>query len=281
MELIPTGRHPVVRRSHRTWPPSRVPAAQPCAAQAGPPQACHGGVAGGWFWAWRGLKPLQPWPENGGGTDQAAAPPLLPTAPATPTSPLAPGSRDQDAARSTAPESAKTGSSRIAVVSLLLGRRRASHHWLITAHGDPAGLATRLQGRLAPFAPSTCAPTSPPTSAQVEIGGWGSPGPVNGAGTTTSSKAGAVPRAESGPDCLWQRAFSDCTALAQPEPPSEASYRYRLSLSSGRLASASMACWRRYSPGGPWQRRCGPMSLATFLRHYGAPPDQPKQVHLY
>ncbi len=226
-----------------------------------------------------------PFPQNGGGTDQAAAPPLLPTAPAAPASAIAPRGRDPEPARSTAQPSAKTeaktGASPIAVVSLLLGRRRASHHWLITAHGDPAGLATRLQGPLAPFAPSACA-ASP---AQVGLGGWESPGPAKGARTktsaNTSSKAGAVPRAESGPDCLWQRAFSDCTALAKPDPPSEASYRYRLSLPSGRLASASVACWRRYSPGGPWQRRCGPMTLATFLRHYGSPPEQSKQVRLY
>ena len=215
-----------------------------------------------------------PFPQNGGGTDQAAAPPLLPIAPATPTSTFAPGSRDEDAARSTAPWSAKAGDGPIAVVSLLLGRRRASHHWLITAHGDPAGLATRLQG---PLAPSACAATSAPAG----IGGRDSPGPANSASTTTSSKAGAVPRADSGPNCLWQQAFRDCTALAKPDPPSEASYRYRLSLPSGHLASASMACWRRYSPGGPWQRRCGPMTLATFLRHYGSPPERPKQVHLY
>ena len=169
----------------------------------------------------------------------------------------------------------------IAVVSLLLGRRRAARHWLIAAHGDPAGLAARLQGRLVPVAPSDAA-ASP---AQVGIGGGQRPGPAKGARTktsaTTSSPAGAVPRGESGPDCLWQRAFSDCTALAKPDPPGEASYHYRLSLPSGRLASASMACWRRYAPGGPWQRRCGPMPLATFLRHYGPPPDQPKQVHPY
>ena len=222
-----------------------------------------------------------PCPQNGGGTDQAAAPPLLPTAPATPTSTFAPASRDQEAARSPAPGSAKAGHGPIAVVSLLLGRRRAAHHWLITAHGDPTGLAARLQGRLAPVAPSDGAASH----AQVGIGGWQRPGPANGARTTgssnTSSKAGAVPRAESGPDCLWQRAFSDCTALAKPDPPSEASYHYRFSLPSGRLASASVACWRRYGPGGPWQRRCGPMALATFLRHYGSPPEQSKQVHLY
>ena len=204
-----------------------------------------------------------PFPRNGGGTDQAAAPPLLPIAPAAPASGFAPRSRDPEPARGTAQPSAqpsaktglKTGASPIAVVSLLLGRRRAAHHWLITAHGDPTGLAARLQG------------------------------PLEGARTTgsstTSSKAGAVPRAESGPDCLWQRAFSDCTALAKPDPPSEASYHYRFSLPSGRLASASVACWRRHGPGGPWQRRCGPMALATFLRHYGSPPERPKQVHLY
>ena len=205
----------------------------------------------------------------------------MPTAPAAPAFAFTPRGRDPEPARGTAQPSAKTGASPIAVVSLLLGRRRASRHWLIAAHGDPAGLAARLQGRLVPVAPSAFA-TSP---AQVGLGGWESPGPAIGArttgSTTTSSKAGAVPRAESGPDCLWQRAFSDCTALAKPAPPSEASYRYRLSLPSDRLASASVACWRRYSPGGPWQRRCGPMTLATFLRHYGSPPDQSKQVHLY
>lgn len=194
----------------------------------------------------------------------------MPTAPATPTSSVAPGSRDRDTARSTAPWSAKAGDGPIAVVSLLLGRRRAALHWLITTHGDPLGLATRLQGPLAPFAPSACAATS----AQAGIGGRDSPGSANGA--STSSKAGAVPRAESGPDGLWQWAFRDCTALTKPDPPSEASYRYRLSLPSDRLASASVACWRRYGPGGPWQRRCGPMTLATFLRHYGSPPEQPK-----
>ena len=221
----------------------------------------------------------------------------MPIAPAAPASGFAPRSRDPEPARGTAQPPAqpsaqpsaktgaktglKTGASPIAVVSLLLGRRRAARHWLIAAHGDPAGLAARLQGRLVPVAPSDGA-ASP---AQVGIGGWQRPGPAKGARTKTSahtsSPAGAVPRAESGPDCLWQRAFSDCTALAKPDPPGEASYHYRLSLPSGRLASASMACWRRYAPGGPWQRRCGPMPLATFLRHYGPPPDQPKQVHPY
>ncbi len=222
-----------------------------------------------------------PFPQNGGGTDQAAAPPLLPIAPAAPAFAFAPRGRDPEPARGTAQPSAKTGAktgaSPIAVVSLLLGRRRASRHWLIAAHGDPAGLAARLQGRLVPVAPSDGA-ASP---AQVGLGGGESPWPTKSASTTTSSKAGAVPRAESGPDCLWQRAFSDCTALTKPDPPSEASYRYRLSLPSGRLASASVACWRRYSPGGPWQRRCGPMTLATFLRHYGSPPERPEQVRLY
>ena len=78
-----------------------------------------------------------------------------------------------------------------------------------------------------------------------------------------------------------QRAFSDCTALERPDPPSEASYRYRLSLPSGRLASASLACWRRYAPGGAWQRRCGPMGLAHFLDHHGRQPDHLKTVRLY
>ncbi len=128
------------------------------------------------------------------------------------------------------------------MVSLLLGRRREPRHWLIKADGDPAGLAARLQAPLAAFSPF----------------------------------ARAAPRTKTGPDHLWLRAFGDCTALTKPDPPSEASYRYRLSLPSGRLA-----CWRRHAPGGPWQRRCGPMTLATFLRHYGTPPEQLKQVHPY
>ena len=167
------------------------------------------------------------------------------------------------------------------MVSLLLGRRRMWRHWLIAAHGDPAGLAARLQGRQVPVTPFDCAASR----ALVGIGGWQSPGPAIGAGSkanaNTSPTAGSVPRTETSPECLWQRAFSDCAALAKPDPPSEASYRYRLSLPSGRLASASLACWRRYTPGGPWQRRCGPMRLTTFLEHYGAQARQSQSVHLY
>ena len=179
------------------------------------------------------------------------------------------------------------------MVSLLLGRRREPRHWLIEAHGDPAGLAARLQHTLAEFAanpsPSANAATNTSTnataSAEAGTEERASPEPANGArtqaGSIASSPAGANPRGESSPGQLLQRAFSDCTALDRPDPPSEASYRYRLSLPSGRLGCASLACWRRYGPGGAWQRRCGPMGLAHFLAHHGRQPAQTKSVHLY
>ena len=57
--------------------------------------------------------------------------------------------------------SAQSPDSPIAVVSLLLGRRREPRHWLIAAHGDPAGLAARLQGSLAEYAAAASPGTSP------------------------------------------------------------------------------------------------------------------------
>ena len=225
--------------------------------------------------------------------------------------------------------SAQSPDSPIAVVSLLLGRRREPRHWLIAAHGDPAGLAARLQGSLAEYAAAASPGTSPfansatsataqstpqaapnttanaparapsraEAGAEVGAGQWASPNPAPGARSQTSSlarstarstassqassQAGASPRTESGPEHLLQRAFSDCTALERPDPPSEASDRDRLSLPSSRRASASLACWRRYAPGGAWQRRCGPMGLAHFLDHHGHQPDHLKSVHLY
>jgi len=254
----------------------------------------------------------------------------LSTAKAAPTPACAPKGGAPEPAKTTAKAADKTAvtptaaqpsaqspDSPIAVVSLLLGRRREPRHWLIAAHGDPAGLAARLQGTLAEYAAAASPGTSPyantatsataqstpkaapnttanaPARAEVGAGQWTSPNPAPGARSQTSSlarstarsqassQAGASPRTESSPEHLLQRAFSDCTALERPDPPSEASYRYRLSLPSGRLASASLACWRRYSPGGAWQRRCGPMGLAHFLDHHGRQPDHFKSVHLY
>lgn len=187
--------------------------------------------------------------------------------PPSPAFACAPGGREAQAP----PLTARNAESPVAVVSLLLGRRRKPRHWLLATHGDPGGLAARLLGTLAEFAASA-------GSTQARAGDWASPDPANSTRTQTRSKAiakaGASPRTESGPELLLQRAFSDCPVLTGPAPPIEASYRYRLSLPSGRLASASLACWRRYTPGGAWQRRCGPMGLARFLEHHGTEPKQ-------
>jgi hypothetical protein len=48
----------------------------------------------------------------------------------------------------------------------------------------------------------------------------------------------------------------------------QASYRYLIQLRPG---GAALSCWRRYPEGIGWQRRCGPMSLALFVRRFQAP----------
>jgi hypothetical protein len=45
-----------------------------------------------------------------------------------------------------------------------------------------------------------------------------------------------------------------------------ATYRYLIQLRGG---GARMSCWRRYADDIGWQRRCGPMALGCFLRHFG------------
>ena len=233
--------------------------------------------------------------------------PEPPPEPAKPTAKRA----DKTAEKTSAKTSAQSHHSPIAVVSLLVGRRREPRHWLIAAHGDPAGLAARLQGTLAEYAAATSTspfsntatsataqstPNAAPNTtasapARAELRASSNPATgarpqamVQARSTASSqarSRAGANPRAESGPKQLLQRAFSDCTTLDRPDPPSGASYRYRLNLPSGRLASASLACWRRYSPGGAWQRRCGPMGLGPFLDHHGNPSNHLQLIHLY
>jgi hypothetical protein len=48
----------------------------------------------------------------------------------------------------------------------------------------------------------------------------------------------------------------------------QASYRYQIQLRPG---GADLSCWRRYPEGIGWQRRCGPMPLALFVRRFHAP----------
>lgn len=49
----------------------------------------------------------------------------------------------------------------------------------------------------------------------------------------------------------------------------QASYRYLIQLRPG--GGAALSCWRRYPEGIGWQRRCGPMPLAQFVRRFSAP----------
>ena len=49
----------------------------------------------------------------------------------------------------------------------------------------------------------------------------------------------------------------------------QASYRYLIQLQPG--GGAALSCWRRYPEGIGWQRRCGPMPLAQFVRRFSAP----------
>ncbi|SBO42386.1 hypothetical protein [Cyanobium sp. NIES-981] len=49
-----------------------------------------------------------------------------------------------------------------------------------------------------------------------------------------------------------------------------AGYRYLL---CGHRHGFRLSCWRQH-PGTPgWQRRCGPMALPAFIRHFAAPRD--------
>ena len=55
--------------------------------------------------------------------------------------------------------------------------------------------------------------------------------------------------------------------LASPDAPA-ASYRYLLCLDR---RGSRISCWRRYPEGLGWQRRCGPMPLAQFIRRFQQP----------
>jgi hypothetical protein len=52
----------------------------------------------------------------------------------------------------------------------------------------------------------------------------------------------------------------------------QASYRYLIQL---RSDGAALSCWRRYPEGIGWQRRCGPMPLAQFVRQFYGPAVEP------
>ena len=82
----------------------------------------------------------------------------------------------------------------------------------------------------------------------------------------------ASPLRSSGrPPRSWQElhaVFLPLAPLPAPEtlsPLPAATYRYLICLDrrGGRLS-----CWRRYPEGLGWQRRCGPMPLALFIRRF-------------
>ncbi len=50
----------------------------------------------------------------------------------------------------------------------------------------------------------------------------------------------------------------------------QACYRHLIQL---RGRGARISCWRHYGHGIRWQRRCGPMALACFLRHFSGDGD--------
>lgn len=61
--------------------------------------------------------------------------------------------------------------------------------------------------------------------------------------------------------------FEPLRSQVTPDAP-QASYRYLLCL---ERRGSRISCWRRYPEGLGWQRRCGPMPLATFIRSFQQP----------
>ena len=65
-----------------------------------------------------------------------------------------------------------------------------------------------------------------------------------------------------------QTVFQPLRRLPDPETTpaaSSATYRYLICLDR---RGSRLSCWRRYPEGMGWQRRCGPMPLAQFIRRF-------------
>ena len=56
--------------------------------------------------------------------------------------------------------------------------------------------------------------------------------------------------------------------LASPEEAADAEYRYLVHLLPDADSLLQVQCWRRIPGGDSWNPRCGPMSLATFIRRF-------------
>jgi hypothetical protein len=57
------------------------------------------------------------------------------------------------------------------------------------------------------------------------------------------------------------------------------SHYYRLLRRRGGPGELRLECWRLYGPRLGWQRRCGPLSLRAFLRHYASRSAGPNPYH--
>ena len=82
---------------------------------------------------------------------------------------------------------------------------------------------------------------------------------------------GAPLRASGLPPRNWRElaaVFEPLRPLPSAEAPSTtaaATYRYLICLDR---RGNRLSCWRRYPEGLGWQRRCGPMPLAQFVRRF-------------
>jgi hypothetical protein len=56
--------------------------------------------------------------------------------------------------------------------------------------------------------------------------------------------------------------------IQSPEQAADAEYRYLVQLVSDAAPHLQVQCWRRIPGGDSWNPRCGPMSLATFIRRF-------------
>ncbi len=60
----------------------------------------------------------------------------------------------------------------------------------------------------------------------------------------------------------------EAESLVSPEQSGDAEYRYLVQLSGERRPAVRIECWRRYPGESHWQRRCGPMLLASFINRF-------------
>ena len=129
-----------------------------------------------------------------------------------------------------------------AVISLVDSQRSRQVHWWLADAGFPQHLASLLG---APLRASGAPPRTWRELAAVFAPLQPLP-TVEGAATTTAVTTTAA----------------DTTRTAIT---AGATYRYLICLDR---RGSRLSCWRRYPEGVGWQRRCGPMPLALFVRRF-------------